>query len=196
MSYPLPDDPWDSHDSSHPPLPPVPAPDQRTIRIGRPPRKSTNTAALVVGVVFAVCCGLGGISLMVSALTGDPSTTGASGPAASSATSSPTPAAVEESAAYVAPSAPAPSPPAPPSASPSPRPRTTTVKPTPRKTTSSPKASCDPNYAGACVPIASDVDCGGGSGNGPAYFYGTARVVGSDIYDLDRDGDGIACEKD
>src|SRR5262249_2690692 len=28
---------------------------------------------------------------------------------------------------------------------------------------------CDPNYSGACVPIASDVDCAGGSGNGPAY---------------------------
>jgi hypothetical protein len=54
--------------------------------------------------------------------------------------------------------------------------------------------NCDPNYSGGCVPIASDVDCGGGSGNGPAYFYGTARVVGFDIYGLDRDGDGIACE--
>lgn len=53
---------------------------------------------------------------------------------------------------------------------------------------------CDPNYADGCVPIASDVDCAGGSGNGPAYFSGTARVVGSDIYDLDRDGDGIACD--
>jgi hypothetical protein len=56
------------------------------------------------------------------------------------------------------------------------------------------KSNCDPNYSGGCVPIASDVDCGGGSGNGPAYFYGTARVVGFDIYGLDRDGDGIACE--
>lgn len=53
---------------------------------------------------------------------------------------------------------------------------------------------CDPNYAGACVPIASDVDCGGGSGNGPAYVYGTVRVVGSDIYGLDRDGDGYGCD--
>lgn len=51
---------------------------------------------------------------------------------------------------------------------------------------------CDPNYSG-CVPIASDVDCAGGSGNGPAYLSGTARVVGSDIYRLDRDHDGIAC---
>ncbi|WDG18342.1 G5 domain-containing protein [Microbacterium sp. Clip185] len=56
------------------------------------------------------------------------------------------------------------------------------------------QGGCDPNYADGCVPIASDVDCAGGSGNGPAYFSGTARVVGSDIYDLDRDGDGIACD--
>jgi hypothetical protein len=52
---------------------------------------------------------------------------------------------------------------------------------------------CDLNYSG-CVPIASDVDCAGGSGNGPAFVRGPVRVVGSDIYDLDRDGDGIACE--
>ncbi|MDQ1131183.1 G5 domain-containing protein [Microbacterium sp. SORGH_AS_0888] len=55
-------------------------------------------------------------------------------------------------------------------------------------------SGCDPNYADGCVPIASDVDCAGGSGNGPAYFSGTARVVGRDVYGLDRDGDGIACE--
>lgn len=57
-----------------------------------------------------------------------------------------------------------------------------------------PKVSpnCDPNYSG-CVPIASDVDCVGGSGNGPAYT-GMVRVIGSDIYDLDRDGNGWACE--
>jgi hypothetical protein len=53
---------------------------------------------------------------------------------------------------------------------------------------------CDPNYAGACVPIASDVDCAGGSGNGPAYVEGPVRVVGQDIYDLDRDNDGIGCD--
>jgi resuscitation-promoting factor RpfB len=54
---------------------------------------------------------------------------------------------------------------------------------------------CDPNYEGACVPIASDVDCAGGSGNGPAYVRGPVYVVGRDIYKLDRDGDGVACEK-
>jgi len=54
--------------------------------------------------------------------------------------------------------------------------------------------SCDPNYSGACVPIASDVDCAGGSGNGPAYVSGPVYVIGSDIYGLDRDGDGVGCE--
>jgi hypothetical protein len=53
-------------------------------------------------------------------------------------------------------------------------------------------SGCDPNYTG-CVPIASDVDCAGGSGNGPAYT-GMVQVIGRDIYDLDRDGDGWACE--
>jgi hypothetical protein len=83
-------------------------------------------------------------------------------------------------------------------------PRTTAPKPTPAKTiqkpttvrttTSAPTRECDPNYGGACVPIASDVDCAGGSGNGPAYVRGPVQVVGDDIYGLDRDGDGIGCE--
>jgi hypothetical protein len=55
-------------------------------------------------------------------------------------------------------------------------------------------SNCDSNYEGACVPIASDVDCAGGSGNGPAYVQGPVRVVGNDIYELDRGGDGMACE--
>lgn len=54
--------------------------------------------------------------------------------------------------------------------------------------------SCDPNYEGQCVPVASDVDCAGGSGNGPAYVRGPVYVVGRDIYGLDRDGDGIGCD--
>jgi hypothetical protein len=52
---------------------------------------------------------------------------------------------------------------------------------------------CSPNYSG-CVPIASDVDCAGGSGNGPAYTSGPVTVIGSDIYGLDADNDGIGCE--
>lgn len=53
---------------------------------------------------------------------------------------------------------------------------------------------CDPNYTGDCVPIASDVDCAGGSGNGPEYVVGPVQVVGSDIYRLDADHDGTGCE--
>lgn len=52
---------------------------------------------------------------------------------------------------------------------------------------------CDANYSG-CVPVATDVDCAGGGGNGPANVKGPIRVIGRDIYHLDRDGDGIACE--
>ena len=45
------------------------------------------------------------------------------------------------------------------------------------------------------MPIASDVDCAGGRGNGPAYVNGPVRVIGSDIYGLDgNDNDGIGCE--
>ena len=53
---------------------------------------------------------------------------------------------------------------------------------------------CHPSYEGACVPFASDVDCIGGSGNGPAYV-GRVIVVGPDVYGLDRDGDGIGCDQ-
>lgn len=55
-------------------------------------------------------------------------------------------------------------------------------------------SSCDSNYTGACVPVDSDVDCAGGSGNGPSYVSGPVTVVGDDIYGLDRDGNGIGCE--
>ena len=59
-----------------------------------------------------------------------------------------------------------------------------------------PKPNCDPNYSGGCVPnvYPSDVDCAGGSGNGPYYVAGPVYVIGSDRYGLDRDGDGVACE--
>ena len=59
---------------------------------------------------------------------------------------------------------------------------------------SSGSEECDPNYAGACLdPNSSDYDCEGGSGDGPDYT-GRVEVVGDDPYDLDRDGDGIACD--
>jgi hypothetical protein len=58
--------------------------------------------------------------------------------------------------------------------------------------TDSGRSNCTPGYS-PCLPPASDYDCRGGSGNGPKYA-GPVRVTGSDPYDLDRDGDGKACE--
>ena len=71
----------------------------------------------------------------------------------------------------------------------------TIPRPTVPKTppTAAPPNECDPNYT-PCVPIDSDVDCAGGSGNGPSYVRGPVRVIGRDIYGLDRNGDGIGCE--
>jgi hypothetical protein len=78
--------------------------------------------------------------------------------------------------------------------------RTTTAPAPPRVAPPKPRAAekpassgCDPNYSG-CVPIASDVDCAGGRGNGPAYVSGPVRVIGSDVYGLDNDHDGFGCE--
>lgn len=68
------------------------------------------------------------------------------------------------------------------------------VAPKPAPVVTQPASNCDPNYSGGCVPIASDVDCAGGSGNGPAYVAGPVTVIGIDIYGLDRDNDGIGCE--
>ncbi|WP_197522967.1 hypothetical protein [Actinokineospora pegani] len=54
-------------------------------------------------------------------------------------------------------------------------------------------AGCNANYS-PCVPTASDVDCEGGSGNGPAYVKGPVTVTGKDVYGLDHDKDGVGCE--
>jgi hypothetical protein len=52
---------------------------------------------------------------------------------------------------------------------------------------------CTPGYS-PCIPLGPDVDCAGGSGNGPRYVQGPVRVTGSDPYGLDRDHDGIGCD--
>jgi hypothetical protein len=70
------------------------------------------------------------------------------------------------------------------------RPATTT---TVLRTATTARASCHPSYT-PCVPVASDVDCLGGGGNGPAYVRGPVRVIGPDVYRLDTDHDGIGCE--
>jgi hypothetical protein len=71
-------------------------------------------------------------------------------------------------------------------------PPTTITPPTPL-VASAPAGSCSPNYD-PCVPIASDVDCAGGKGNGPVYVQGPIRVIGADIYGLDGNNDGVGCE--
>lgn len=57
---------------------------------------------------------------------------------------------------------------------------------------------CHPSYEGACLPAdASDVDCAGGTGNGPVYAAEQDfRVIGTDVYGLDGDGDGYACDSE
>ncbi len=74
-------------------------------------------------------------------------------------------------------------------------PATAPPPPPPTVTTAPPAANCHPSYRGACVPAGvEDVDCAGGSGNGPYYVEGPVEVVGPDEYGLDADHDGIGCE--
>jgi hypothetical protein len=56
-------------------------------------------------------------------------------------------------------------------------------------------ANCHPSYEGACLdPNARDYDCEGGGGDGPQFVQGPIGVVGDDPFELDREGDGVACE--
>ena len=53
---------------------------------------------------------------------------------------------------------------------------------------------CNRNYR-PCVPDDPvDVDCVGGSGNGPSYVAGPVLVVGKDVYGLDANHNGVGCE--
>ena len=59
------------------------------------------------------------------------------------------------------------------------------TKPAPARSGGS---GCNPNYAGACIPnVPYDLDCSDVSAT-------NFRVVGTDVYNFDRDGNGIACE--
>jgi hypothetical protein len=179
------------------PLTRVPAPEP-PIRRGSRPRR-------VLGVVGGVV----GVLLLIGALDGgDPAAT--PGATASSASQRPTPSPSPTPSAVQAPSptaAPDPVRAAPPTPTRS-VPRSVTTSrarpiptrdappaPAPRPVQAAPASDCHPNYAGACVPIASDVDCEGGSGDGPAYVRGPVRVVGKDVYRLDSGGEpGVGCE--
>jgi hypothetical protein len=55
--------------------------------------------------------------------------------------------------------------------------------------------ACHASYVGGCVPVdVVDVDCKGGSDDGP-YYVGEVEVIGLDVYGLDPDGDGVACDE-
>ena len=68
-----------------------------------------------------------------------------------------------------------------------------TPVPTPVPTVQALNNRCSPHYT-PCVPIASDVDCAGGTGDGPLYVSGPIKVIGRDVYGLDSDHDGWGCE--
>jgi hypothetical protein len=125
-----------------------------------------------------------------STSSGSGATLGSAGTPSSTPTASPTTPALATTSSPAVSSAPPPPPPA----NDPPPPPPPADEPPPPPPPPPPADPCDPNYEGACVPIASDVDCAGGSGDGPAYVRGPVYVVGSDIYDLDRDGNGVGCE--
>jgi len=55
--------------------------------------------------------------------------------------------------------------------------------------------NCHPSYD-PCISSGSEVDCQGGTGNGPRFTRRgqTYEVTGYDEWDLDSDGDGLGCE--
>jgi hypothetical protein len=71
-------------------------------------------------------------------------------------------------------------------------PPVTEPPPPPPPTTTAPEPDCTPGYD-PCIPPGPDVDCAGGSGNGPRYVEGPIYVTGDDPYGLDSNHDGIAC---
>jgi hypothetical protein len=156
-----------------------------------PPRRFGLSKKQLIGViasgVLLLCCGVGAIG-------GALSDSGNKTDQAATTTTPPRAAAgVDVAPATEAPTTAA----APTTSAPAPTPAKTTPKttaPRPKPSTSTTKPNCHPSYEGKCVPFASDVDCAGGSGNGPVYIQGPVRVVGPDVYDLDRDNDGWGCE--
>ena len=160
---------------------------------GPPPRQSwwarldpaPKVFLILAGAAVALCLAPTVLIAAVSQVDAPPaerpaSTTAKGGPSSSSAAQvvrstaaeAPAPPAIQTTT--VAPPPPPPLPPPPP--------------PPP------PQSQCHSSYEGACVPIASDVDCEGGTGDGPAYVRGPVTVVGPDVYGLDHDNDGMGCE--
>jgi hypothetical protein len=138
---------------------------------------------LIALAAIALLTGLAGLALACSSDEEQPAPSQtASATLRAAATEAP----VTESAA--------PTPTASPAPTPDPTPEPTPPTQPPVQVTQPPAQNCHPSYQGACLdPNASDYDCAGGSGNGP-YYTGRVIVVGPDVFDLDRDGDGIGCD--
>jgi hypothetical protein len=68
-----------------------------------------------------------------------------------------------------------------------------TVPPAAPAPTPTAAADCTPGYS-PCIPPGPDVDCAGGSGDGPRYVNGPVYVTGSDPYGLDADHNGVGCQ--
>ncbi|MCP2164821.1 hypothetical protein LX83_001661 [Goodfellowiella coeruleoviolacea] len=187
-----------------------------TPTVSAPPPRNTSSSHPFAWAAAAVA-GVFVVAAIVNSTNDSPATTAAAHlrtsttavsttrPATSTTTAPPT--TTPPPSSQVTPTTvPVPAQPAVPTTQP-PAPRTTTPKTTtpttaakqptkaapPATTTTRAQSKCDPNYTG-CVPVARDVDCAGGSGNGPAYVQGPVRVIGKDVYGLDNDDDGIACE--
>jgi micrococcal nuclease len=65
----------------------------------------------------------------------------------------------------------------------------TTIRPVVPSPTPNPSGACHPSYT-PCLPVVGDLDCADVRALGVA----PVRVVGSDPYRLDGDGDGLGCE--
>jgi hypothetical protein len=152
-----------------------------------------RTSYIVVGAI-ALAAVLGTVGCSAAAkVTGEPAAAVAAPTTEAPTTEAPTTEAptteaptIEPEATTKAPDRATPKPPPAPKSTPAPKPKPTTEAPA--------VPACHPSYQGACLdPNASDYDCIGGSGNGPKYT-GRVTVVGPDVFDLDRDGDGIGCE--
>jgi hypothetical protein len=76
----------------------------------------------------------------------------------------------------------------------------TTIRVVVAKAKPQPPPPPPPNDYSPPIPPGPDVDCAGGSGDGPRYEgqgdvpFGPFQVVGTDIYGLDGDGNGTGCE--